>query len=137
MNSNTTEFFLLFPSTSTTPNYINLTLNNDTINSQQNIDQINVSSSLPLSHHYARRDKVVFFEMHFEEHQTQLTFAFWFFITILAKIVFHRLERIKGVLPDSALLLVLGSVFGGILHFVFPEQASLLELQQKIYFIKV
>jgi hypothetical protein len=38
--------------------------------------------------------------------------------------VFHRLERIKGALPDSALLLVMGSVFGGILHFVFPEQVN-------------
>jgi hypothetical protein len=33
-----------------------------------------------------KRDRIVFFEMRFEHHQTQLTFAFWFFITIVAKI---------------------------------------------------
>uniref|UniRef100_A0A183CAB3 Sodium/hydrogen exchanger n=1 Tax=Globodera pallida TaxID=36090 RepID=A0A183CAB3_GLOPA len=61
----------------------------------------------------------VFTWQHFEEHQTQLTFAFWFFITIIAKIVFHRFENIKRVLPDSALLLVLGSIFGGIFHEIY------------------
>ncbi|KAI3416006.1 Sodium hydrogen exchanger [Globodera pallida] len=75
---------------------------------------VNVSS-----HHMP--DRIMFFEMHFEEHKTQLTFAFWFFITIIAKIGFHRFESIKHVLPDSALLLVLGSTFGGILFVMFPE----------------
>ena len=84
MYSNTTETFP-FASTSFTNN--NLTLNNN----NYKYDQINSSSSPSFSSHhdhlhYGRRDKVVFFEMHFEEHQTQLTFAFWFFITILAKI---------------------------------------------------
>uniref|UniRef100_A0A914I8C3 Sodium/hydrogen exchanger n=1 Tax=Globodera rostochiensis TaxID=31243 RepID=A0A914I8C3_GLORO len=68
------------------------------------------------------RPRIVFFELHFEEHKTQLTFAFWFFITIIAKIVFVRFERIKRVLPDSALLLVLGSIFGGILYAIFHDK---------------
>uniref|UniRef100_A0A1I8B4U3 Sodium/hydrogen exchanger n=1 Tax=Meloidogyne hapla TaxID=6305 RepID=A0A1I8B4U3_MELHA len=71
-STNTTETTTIFPFPSTSTNF-NFTLNNNT--NSQNIDQINISSS-PLSHHYGRRDKVVFFEMHFEEHQTQLTFAF-------------------------------------------------------------
>jgi hypothetical protein len=47
------------------------------------IKSTNSSSS---AYHGGHRDRIVFFEMHFESHQTQLTFAFWFFVTIVAKI---------------------------------------------------
>uniref|UniRef100_A0A914I764 Cation/H+ exchanger domain-containing protein n=1 Tax=Globodera rostochiensis TaxID=31243 RepID=A0A914I764_GLORO len=95
---------------------------NDTQISSDLLKNSSVSSLHVAGHsHHGHRNRIVFFEMHFEEHQTQLTFAFWFFITIIAKIVFHRFENIKRVLPDSALLLVLGSIFGGIFHVMFPE----------------
>uniref|UniRef100_A0A915DB13 Sodium/hydrogen exchanger n=1 Tax=Ditylenchus dipsaci TaxID=166011 RepID=A0A915DB13_9BILA len=77
--------------------------------------------------HSNHSHRIHFFETQFHHVQTQLTFAFWFFIITIAKIVFHRLENIKGMLPDSALLLVLGSVFGGILHYAFPDQEIYLQ----------
>jgi sodium/hydrogen exchanger-like protein 3 len=47
-----------------------------------------------------------------------LTISVWLFVVTLAKIVFHLSERVNSLFPDSALLIVLGLFFGGILNIV-------------------
>lgn len=71
--------------------------------------------------------KIQFYYTQFDHVKTQLTFGFWFFLVIIAKIAFQRFEKVKKILPDSALLLVLGCIFGFIfpLFFESPEKIHL------------
>jgi NhaP-type Na+/H+ or K+/H+ antiporter len=59
--------------------------------------------------------------------QAPFTIACWFFVIILSKIAFHRVGWLKRVLPDSALLLIAGCIFGGILHFIIPDKEIYLQ----------
>ncbi|KAI1713202.1 sodium/hydrogen exchanger family domain-containing protein [Ditylenchus destructor] len=92
----------------------------------------NLTTTIPFEPYHGHeghvKHRIQFFETQFEHVQTPLTFAFWFFTITIAKIVFHRLEGgFKSMLPDSALLLVLGSVFGGICHLIWPEEEIYLQ----------
>lgn len=70
-----------FPIPSTSSSSSNWTQNESATNSSSEINQIHHEHYLD-----GHRERIAFFEMHFKAHQTQLTFAFWFFITIIAKI---------------------------------------------------
>ncbi|KAK6110103.1 sodium/hydrogen exchanger 3 [Brugia pahangi] len=54
-----------------------------------------------------------------------LAIAFWFFTVTIMKIIFHRFRSIHSLLPDSALLIVLGLFFGYVFHLVYPDEMYL------------
>uniref|UniRef100_A0A914E8X8 Sodium/hydrogen exchanger n=1 Tax=Acrobeloides nanus TaxID=290746 RepID=A0A914E8X8_9BILA len=58
----------------------------------------------------------------FEKISTPITIATWFLVIIIAKILFHRFSKISSILPDSAMLLVLGGIFGAVVHFIYPSE---------------
>ncbi|KAK6110101.1 sodium/hydrogen exchanger 3 [Brugia pahangi] len=56
-----------------------------------------------------------------------LAIAFWFFTVTIMKIIFHRFRSIHSLLPDSALLIVLGLFFGYVFHLVYPDEQMYLK----------
>ncbi|VDM39045.1 unnamed protein product [Toxocara canis] len=74
------------------------------------------------SHH---EEGVTLFKFHWDHVSMPLTIAFWFMLVTIAKIVFHRFQRMHNLLPDSALLIVLGLFFGYLFHLVYPDEVYL------------
>uniref|UniRef100_A0A915A478 Sodium/hydrogen exchanger n=1 Tax=Parascaris univalens TaxID=6257 RepID=A0A915A478_PARUN len=68
---------------------------------------------------------ITLFQVHWDHVSAPLTIAFWFTIVTIAKIVFHRFRRMHNLLPDSALLIVLGLFFGYLFHLVYPDEVYL------------
>uniref|UniRef100_F1KT70 Sodium/hydrogen exchanger n=1 Tax=Ascaris suum TaxID=6253 RepID=F1KT70_ASCSU len=68
---------------------------------------------------------ITLFQVHWDHVSAPLTIAFWFMLVTIAKIVFHRFQRMHNLLPDSALLIVLGLFFGYLFHLVYPDEVYL------------
>ncbi|VDK42831.1 unnamed protein product [Anisakis simplex] len=68
---------------------------------------------------------ITLFKMHWEHVSVPLTIAFWFMLVTMAKISFHSFERMHNLLPDSALLIVLGLFFGYLFHLIYPDEVYL------------
>jgi hypothetical protein len=82
------------------------------------------------------------FEFHWSHVSAPLSISTWLAVVIIAKIgryirftdlpnlndilAFHTSKRLVTIFPDSALLIVLGLIFGGCLHFVWPHEIYLL-----------
>ncbi|VDN01036.1 unnamed protein product [Thelazia callipaeda] len=59
------------------------------------------------------------FKFQWEHVSAPLTIAFWFFTVTITKIIFHRFHYVHSLLPDSALLIILGLFFGYIFHLMY------------------
>uniref|UniRef100_A0A915PP66 Sodium/hydrogen exchanger n=1 Tax=Setaria digitata TaxID=48799 RepID=A0A915PP66_9BILA len=67
------------------------------------------------------------FKFQWEHVSAPLTIAFWFFTVTIMKIIFHRFQSVHSLLPDSALLIVLGLFFGYVFHLVYPDEQMYLK----------
>ncbi|VDM92826.1 unnamed protein product [Onchocerca ochengi] len=67
------------------------------------------------------------FKFQWEHVSAPLAIAFWFFTVTIMKIIFHRFQSVHSLLPDSALLIVLGLFFGYVFHLVYPDEQMYLK----------
>ncbi|VDN57846.1 unnamed protein product [Dracunculus medinensis] len=68
---------------------------------------------------------ILLFNTHYEHVSAPLTIALWFLIVTVVKIVFHRFRSVHNLFPDSALLIVLGLIFGYIFSIIYPDEVYL------------
>lgn len=84
-----------------------------------------VSSSIEDGNDAHRHYGISLFKFQWEHVSAPLAIAFWFFTVTIMKIIFHRFRSIHSLLPDSALLIVLGLFFGYVFHLVYPDEMYL------------
>ncbi|KAL3981896.1 sodium/hydrogen exchanger 3 [Acanthocheilonema viteae] len=71
------------------------------------------------------RHGISLFKFQWEHVSAPFAIAFWFFTVTVMKIIFHRFRSVHSLLPDSALLIVLGLFFGYVFHLVYPDEMYL------------
>ncbi|VDO25326.1 unnamed protein product [Brugia timori] len=86
-----------------------------------------VSSSIEDGNDAHRHYGISLFKFQWEHVSAPLAIAFWFFTVTIMKIIFHRFRSIHSLLPDSALLIVLGLFFGYVFHLVYPDEQMYLK----------
>ncbi|OZC09175.1 sodium/hydrogen exchanger 3 family protein [Onchocerca flexuosa] len=74
-----------------------------------------------------KHHEISLFKFQWEHVSTPLAIAFWFFTVTIMKIIFHRFQSVHSLLPDSALLIVLGLFFGYVFHLVYPDEQMYLK----------
>ncbi|KAM3726589.1 putative Na(+)/H(+) antiporter nhx-9 [Dirofilaria immitis] len=74
-----------------------------------------------------KHNGISLFKFQWEHVSAPLAIAFWFFTVTVMKIIFHRFQSVHSLLPDSALLIVLGLFFGYIFHLVYPDEQMYLK----------
>ncbi|VDK44057.1 unnamed protein product [Gongylonema pulchrum] len=79
------------------------------------------------------RHKISLFKFQWEHVSVPLTISFWFFTVTIMKVVFHRFQRVHSLLPDSALLIILGLFFGYVFHVVYPDEVDFFVLIRHEY----
>ncbi|VDN39597.1 unnamed protein product, partial [Dibothriocephalus latus] len=68
----------------------------------------------------------------FDEVSVYISITLFILAVVLLKIAYHKLPWVASYLPESLLLIVMGLIFGSIIHFI--PNASALRLTPNLFF---
>ncbi|KAK7114435.1 sodium/hydrogen exchanger 3-like [Littorina saxatilis] len=71
----------------------------------------------------------------FQHVEIPYVICLWILLASVAKIGFHLYDRLSSILPESCLLIVMGIVVGGILHYTHTANTSQYVLDANTFFL--
>ncbi|KAI0238827.1 Sodium/hydrogen exchanger 5 [Lamellibrachia satsuma] len=92
-------------------------------------------TELPGNSHNAYTEGIKLISWHFHYVRLPLIISIFLIVTAICKLVFHAAEFLSSIVPESCLLICLGTLVGGTFHLLGGAKENFVNFSAQLFFL--